>query len=131
MTHGIAIKPGKPTILAYDRRSGPILAGLPGHPAAALLIFEMIVGWLHRQLTCQKEPARIKARVTENVAAAGGKATCLLVELRKGECGIYEAEPVLGKSGLMTVLTRADGYAVIDTNSEGLRQGETVEVTLF
>ena len=131
LTHGIAIKPGKPTILAYDRRSETILAGLPGHPAAALLIFEMIIGWLHRQLTCQKEPARIKARVTENVAAAGGKATCLLVELRKGECGIYEAEPVLGKSGLMTVLTRADGYAVIDTNSEGLRQGETVEVTLF
>lgn len=131
LTHGIAVKPGKPTILAYDSRSETILAGLPGHPAAALLIFEMMIGWLHRRLTDQKEPAKIAARVTENVAAAGGKATCLLVELRKEDGGVYEAEPVLGKSGLMTVLTRADGYAVIDTNSEGLRQGELIEVTLF
>lgn len=69
--------------------------------------------------------------MTENVAAAGGKATCLLLELREGSDGIYEAEPILGKSGLMTTLTRADGYAVIDTNSEGLKQGEPVAVVLF
>ena len=130
-THGIAIKPGKPTIMAYDSRSGTILAGLPGHPAAALLLFEIMIGWLYRQLTCQKEPVKIPAKITENVAAAGGKATCLLLSLRSREDGTYEAEPVLGKSGLMTTLTKADGYAVIDTNSEGLQQGEIIDVVLF
>lgn len=130
-THGIAIKPGKPTILAYDGASGTVLAGLPGHPAAAVMIFELLIGWLYRQLTDQREPRAITARVTENVAAAGGKATCLLLELRLESDGAYEAEPILGKSGLMTTLTRADGYAVIDTNSEGLKQGETVSVVLF
>lgn len=130
-THGIAIKPGKPTILAYDGGSGTVLAGLPGHPAAAVMIFELLIGWLYRRLTGMKEPKRTVARMTENVAAAGGKATCLLLELREGSDGIYEAEPILGKSGLMTTLTRADGYAVIDTNSEGLKQGEPVAVVLF
>ncbi|MFR4798258.1 MAG: hypothetical protein ACLT9U_05410 [Lentihominibacter sp.] len=44
---------------------------------------------------------------------------------------MYDAIPVRGKSGLMTVLTRADGYTLTDTNSEGLKQGEFVEITLF
>ena len=71
------------------------------------------------------------ARVTENVPSAGGRATCLLVSLEQKQDGIYMAEPVLGKSGLMTTLTRADGYTVIGTNDEGLQEGQLVEVTLF
>lgn len=130
-THGIAVKPGKPTILAYDGKSGTILAGLPGHPVAALLIFELFIAWLYRQLTCQKEPKKTIARITENVPSAGGKATCMPLELTEGSDGVYDAIPVLGKSGLMTVLTRADGYTLTDTNSEGLKQGEFVEITLF
>ena len=130
-THGIALKPGKPTILAYDDRSETVMIGLPGHPAAAMLVFELMIIWLYRQLTGQPEPVTTIARVTENVPSAGGRATCLLVSLEQKQDGIYMAEPVLGKSGLMTTLTRADGYTVIGTNDEGLQEGQLVEVTLF
>ena len=139
LTHGIALKPGKPTILAYDEKSATVLAGLPGHPAAALIVFELIIGWLYRQLAGIKEPCRVPARITENVAAAGGKTTCLLVELvedqeeagiRENGC-IYSARPLFGKSGLMTTLARADGYTLIDTDDEGLKEDQIVQVTLF
>lgn len=139
LTHGIALKPGKPTILAYDEKSSTVLAGLPGHPAAALMVFELIIGWLYRQLAGIKKPCRVPARITENVAAAGGKTTCLLVELveDKKEAGIrengciYSARPLFGKSGLMTTLARADGYTLIDTDDEGLKEDQIVQVTLF
>ena len=124
-------KAGKPTILAFDRESETILGGLPGHPAAALLIFELFIGWLYRELTFQKEPEKIKAEISENVPSAGGKATCIFVELVRREGRSCEARPILGKSGLITLLTKADGYTVTDANSEGVNEGDTVEVTLF
>lgn len=130
-THGIAIRPGKPTILGYDEKTETILVGLPGHPAAAMLVFELMVIWLYRQLTGQKEAPKTLARISENVAGGAGRTTCLLLELTEGEDGIYTAEPVLGKSGLMTTLTRADGYTLVHGDTEGLKEGELIQVTLF
>lgn len=130
-THGVALKPGKPTILGFDQETGTILVGLPGHPAAAMMVFELFVIWLYRQLTGQKEPAKTLARITENVAAGAGRTTCLMLELAEGDDGIYRAVPVLGKSGLMTTLTRADGYTLIHGDTEGLKEGELIQVTLF
>lgn len=130
-THGIALKPGKPTILGYDDATETILVGLPGHPAAAMMVFELMVIWLYRQLTGQKEPPKTLARITENVAAGAGRTTCLLLQLVDGDDGIYSAVPVLGKSGLMTTLTRADGYTLIHGDTEGLKEGELIQVTLF
>ena len=129
-THGIALKPGKPTILGYDKNTETILTGLPGHPAAALMVFELLIGWLYRQLTGQKEPLTVPAVITENVAAAGGRTTCQLVELIKAGCE-YKAVPIFGKSGLMTTLTKADGYVMIDADIEGLKEGQQVSVVLF
>lgn len=134
-THGIALKPGKPTILGYDEKTETVLVGLPGHPAAALMVFELMIGWLYKKLTGQKEPVQVIAEITENVAAAGGKTTCLLVELYEnedeGSAGVYKAVPIFGKSGLITTLTRADGYVMIDTNEEGLKENQQVKVVLF
>lgn len=129
-THGIALKPGKPTILGYDEAFETILVGLPGHPAAAMMVFELLLVWLHRQVTDQPEPPGTIASIETNVASAPGRATCLLVELEAGKEG-YTAKPILGKSGLMTTLSRARGYTMIDTNKEGLKAGETVKVVLL
>ena len=130
-THGIALKPGKPTILGFDKATDTILVGLPGHPAAAMLVFELLVIWLYRQLTGQKEAPKTLARISENVAGGAGRTTCLLLELIEGEDGIYNAVPVLGKSGLMTTLTKSDGYTMIHGDKEGLKEGELIQVTLF
>lgn len=129
-THGIALKPGKPTILGYDQQSGTILMGLPGHPAAAMIVFQLMAIWLHRALTHQEPPKDTLAAIESNVASAPGKATCLLVELMDSGDG-YLAKPIFGKSGLMTTLSRAHGYTMIETNKEGLKEGELVKVTLL
>lgn len=129
-THGLALKPGKPTIGGYDTESRTILIGLPGHPVAAMMVFELIGVWIVEELTGKKKRKEIRASMETNVASAPGKATCQLVELIEGEEG-YLARPIFGKSGLITTLTRADGYTMIGVNKEGLKPGEVVKVQLF
>ena len=126
-THGLALKPGKPTIIGYDENSGTLLAGLPGHPVAALLVFEMLIYWLWKEITNQQVDPSVFARITSNLASAPGKMTCQPVKLLRREKEYY-AEPVFGKSGLITTLTKADGYILIDQNKEGLQKDEIVEV---
>lgn len=121
-THGIALKPGKPTILGYDEKTETILAGLPGHPAAALLVFELAIGWLYRKLTGQEEPVAVPARITENVAAAGGKTTCLLVELQRcgdldgaGDAAVRNDAGVRNDVGAQNASVFQDGAGCQDT----------------
>lgn len=129
-THGLALKPGKPTILGYDKRTDTLLCGLPGHPVAALTVFQLLVIWLWKELTGQKGEILTAARMATNLASAPGKTTCLLVRLTEREDG-YWAEPVLGKSGMITTMSQADGYVIVDMNREGLKQGDLVTVCRF
>jgi molybdopterin molybdotransferase len=129
-THGIAVKPGKPTILAVDEISKTLMIGLPGHPVAAMVIFELLVGWLWRRVAGSPEPLTIPATLDINVAGGSGRAMCLLLELSAGVNG-WIATPILGNSGLLSTLTHADGYTMLGLNQEGLNRGETVQVTLF
>lgn len=125
--HGLALKPGKPTILGGDRESQTILAGLPGHPVAAMIVFELMILWLQRNLQGQNMELPIPARMESNVPAAAGRATCQPVKLVQGPDG-YIARPVHGKSGLMRTLTQADGYVMLEVNQEGLKTDEPVLV---
>jgi len=129
-THGLALKPGKPTIGGYDMETETILIGLPGHPVAAMMVFELICVWILEEMTGKKKSKVIYAAMETNVASASGKSTCQPVELLETENG-YMARPIFGKSGLITTLTRADGYTIIDMNKEGLKPGEVVQVQLF
>lgn len=129
-THGLALKPGKPTIFGWDSASRTLLAGLPGHPVSAMMVFDLFLCWLVRQLTGQPEPKSIPARLTANVPASPGKTTCQMVRLRQEGAGCL-AEPVYGKSGLITTLTRADGYLMIERNREGLAEGAPVLIHPF
>lgn len=129
-THGLALKPGKPTILGFDREAETLLAGLPGHPTAALTVFQLLFVWLWRELTGSGHPAAVTASMKSNLPSAPGKTTCVLVRLEE-ENGNCIAEPILGKSGLITTMAEADGYILIDMNREGLKKGETVRVFSF
>ncbi|MCL2609166.1 MAG: molybdopterin molybdotransferase MoeA [Treponema sp.] len=128
--HGLAIKPGKPTILAHDKKSDTILVGLPGHPVSALTVFRVLFSWLSRRLSGLKEPVPVPATIACNTPGSPGRACYQPVSLSYRE-GRYLAEPVFGKSGLITTLTKADGYIVIGLNDEGIEKGETVEVFPF
>lgn len=131
LAHGISISPGKPTILA---RVGPkVLWGLPGHTASAMVVFSIFVkpclNHLEGELCSPIKPS-LKARLTRNLASAQGRDDYIRVALRLGLEG-WEAEPILGKSGLISTLVRSDGLVRIDRFTEGKEKGEWVEVMLF
>ena len=128
--HGIAFKPGKPTILGYDEVTEAILVGLPGHPVAAMIIFELLILWYYRQKTGVEEGVAIPAIFESNLPSAPGRETCQLVQLIDGEEG-YIARPILGKSGLISTLSKSEGYIIIDRNKEGIKAGEEVKVYLL
>jgi molybdopterin molybdotransferase len=129
-THGLALKPGKPTILGFDNPSKTLLVGLPGHPVAAMLVFESLLGWLKRKLSNTPAPHPISAKITCNIASASGRQNCWLTKLKK-ENGEYIAEPIFGKSGLISTLSKADGYFLVERDKEGLEKGQTVLVHLL
>ena len=126
LMHGIAIKPGKPTILG--KTGAKPLVGLPGHPVAAYFITKIFILPLLCRLTGRKqERYTTTARVTESISANHGRAQvhCCRLESRGGELW---ASPIRGKSGLITTLAGADGYFIIDRDCEGLPQGAQVQV---
>ena len=126
LMHGIAIKPGKPTILG--KAGSKPLVGLPGHPVAAYFITKIFILPLLCRLTGRKQESyTTTARVTESISANHGRAQvhCCRRESRDGELW---ASPIRGKSGLITTLAGADGYFIIDRDCEGLPQGAQVQV---
>lgn len=129
-THGLALKPGKPTILAYDKPSETLLCGLPGHPVSAMMVFELLIAWFARAKTGAPEPPAIPARISVNLASSPGKLNCWPVRLAWEEGG-WQAIPVFGKSGLITTLCAADGYLMVPRSREGVLEGEYVQVHLF
>jgi molybdopterin molybdotransferase len=125
--HGLAIKPGKPTLLAECR--GIPVVGLPGNPLSALVVFRLIGGPLVWQLAgCVEPPPEpgTRARLSRDLASAAGRLDVVQVRICDGT-----AEPLFGPSALLSVLTRADGFVVVPEPATGLDAGSDVEVTLY
>lgn len=132
LVHGVKLKPGKPTILAVT--GGKPVVGLPGHPVSAQVVYGLFVAPLLRQL--QGLPAEpefrpaVRARMTKNVASATGRTDCIRVRLRREGDEVW-AEPVHGKSGLISTLVKADGLVTVPSAKEGILAGEWVEVEVL
>jgi molybdopterin molybdotransferase len=125
--HGLAVKPGKPTLLA-DCGGVPII-GLPGNPRSALVIFRLLGIPLVRLVggCCAPPPeATVRARLTRDLPSASGRLD--VVQVRVADGG---ATPVFGLSALLSVLTAADGFLVIPEEATGLDAGSEVEITLY
>ena len=128
--HGISIKPGKPTILALAN-SKPVI-GLPGHPASAMIIFRLFGERILKKLsgqTLEKKPDRVFAKITKNIPSAPGRSDYIRVKLLEKDSEWW-AEPIIGKSGLITTLVKSDGIVEIHSEKEGILQGEYVPVIL-
>ena len=128
LLHGIAIKPGKPTILG--KTGSKPLIGLPGHPVAAYFITKLFVLPLLSQLMGRKQESyTTTAKVTESIGANHGRAQyqCCRLERKDGQLYAY---PIRGKSGLITTLAGADGYFCIDRDCEGLPKFAEIQVTV-
>jgi molybdopterin molybdotransferase len=130
--HGVSISPGKPTILA--RVEDKALWGLPGHVVSAMVVFSQIVKpFIHRLSGLNDESEaklRLTARLSRNLASAQGRVDFVRVRLIPEKDGL-QAEPILGKSGLINTMVKADGLVAIGMNTEGLEKGTRVEVIPF
>jgi molybdopterin molybdotransferase len=125
--HGLAIRPGKPTLLAEC--AGVPVIGLPGNPRSALVVFRLIgMPLVRRAGGCASPPAEpvVRARLARDVASAAGRLDVVQVRLEDGL-----AVPLFGLSALLSILTAADGYVVVPEEATGLGSGTDVDVTLY
>jgi molybdopterin molybdotransferase len=125
--HGLALRPGKPTLLA-DCGGVPVI-GLPGNPRSALVVFRLVGMPIVRQVGgCTDPPPEptVRARLERDLPSAGGRLDVVQVRVAGGE-----AIPLFGSSSLLSILTAADGYVVVPEAATGLAAGSEVEVMLY
>jgi molybdopterin molybdotransferase len=125
--HGIAIKPGKPTLLAEC--AGVPVIGLPGNPRSALVVFRLLGVPLVRLVGgCTAPPPEpaVRARLARDLPSAAGRLDVVQVRVSDGV-----AIPVFGLSALLSVITAADGYVIIPEEATGLDAGTEVDVTIY
>lgn len=126
--HGVAMKPGKPTLLGKVK--GKPVLGLPGHPAAAYFAAQLFVRPLAAMLVGQRtRTVQLPAELTEAVNANHGRAQYTGVRLERSG-GRLLAHPIHTKSGLITSLAGTDGYFCVPRDCEGLSAGSQVSVIL-
>ena len=128
--HGISIRPGKPVIIATV--GGKPVFGLPGNPVSAIICFVVFVRRAIARLSGRGEEmadkfGRIEAILKSNCPADPGRENYIPAQLEEEE-GRVLALPLLGPSGIISILTRADGLIRIPAGVEGLEPGEKVEV---
>lgn len=133
LVHGITLKPGKPVLIGMSDTT-PIF-GLPGHPVSAMVCFDFFVRPAMESLCGQRVPAElpapwVAARLTRNINSAPGRRDVVRVKLMK-ENDIWYAEPILGKSGSISTLSRAHGSFQIDEDSQGVTENTAIKVYLY
>lgn len=131
LAHGIAIKPGKPTILAVA--DGVPVVGLPGNPVSALVVAKLFVAPMIRKMlgAIEDQPTpQIKANLSTNLSSKAGRDDYIPVRLiREGE--EWVAQPIFGRSNLIFTLVRSGGLIHIPSEVTGLVSGAEVIVDLI
>ncbi len=126
LIHGIAISPGKPTIIG---RYGNIpVIGLPGHPASAFIVLVAIIRYLFEGMTgdMDSKMRSVYATLSQNIPSSKGREDYVRVSVCDGI-----ATPLFGKSGLLNTLVKSSGVVRIPAESEGLETGTRVEVIVW
>ncbi|HWJ02284.1 MAG TPA: gephyrin-like molybdotransferase Glp [Verrucomicrobiae bacterium] len=132
LVHGVSVRPGKPVILGVVDNK-PVI-GLPGHPASAMVLADIFLIPLIRAFSGLDFTApykrTVKAVMGRSMASTSGRVDYIRVNLA-GKEGALTAEPILGKSGLITTMVKAEGIVIIPAAKEGVEAGENVDVILF
>ncbi|MDE2867613.1 MAG: molybdopterin molybdotransferase MoeA [Chloroflexota bacterium] len=131
LAHGIAVKPGKPTIVALA--DGKPVFGLPGNPVSAMVVFGLVVEPTIRRLLGAApgdDPPRRRARLARSLASQTGRIDFVPAALHQRD-GEWWATPVLGPSNLIATLVRASGLIRIPLDAGGLPEGAWVDVEPF
>ena len=124
--HGIAVKPGKPTILG--KVGGKPVLGMPGNPTSCLSNAYLLVVPLLRRMGRLPEyvPHSVRVPLSRRIVSTTGRHQFYTVRLVHGA-----AEPAFKGSGDITSMAHADGYIEIPAQTDIVEAGQTVEVKLF
>ena len=131
LVHGLAIRPGKPTVIGLV--NGKPAFGLPGNPVSAMVVFDLVVRpTLYHLSGCANPPQApmVHATLAQDIASTSGREDFVPVRLTEDQ-GKRTAHPVFGKSNLIFTLIRSDGLVHIPLDRGGLYAGEDVPVRLY
>lgn len=126
-SHGLAVKPGKPTILGSIDNC--LLVGLPGHPVSAFTIFQRVFKTAF-QLALGQPINSISAQLDTNVISSQGKETIIYLNIYQAN-NKTRARVIYTKSGLVSTLLEANAYLIVPSNLEGYKKDELVNVILI
>ena len=128
--HGVAIKPGKPTILGIV--AGKPFLGIPGYPVSAALSCELFLLPLLAKMLGRKveERKKINAISARRIVSVPGMDEFVRVKVGKVR-GRYVASPLARGAGAIMSLVRADGYIEIPGSSQGILESSEVTVNLL
>jgi len=127
--HGLALRPGKPTIAGVTQ--GKVIFGLPGHPASAMIVFDNLI----RPLLDDTTQGRLniplpEGILTQNIYSGSGREEFLHVRITPKDSD-YLLEPLRGKSGLISTIVEADGLIHVSLDNEGLEAGKRIKVKML
>ena len=124
--HGVAIKPGKPTV--FGRIGGAPVLGLSGYPTSCLSNAHLFLVPLLRQTARlpEWEPRRVTLPLARRITSSPGRVQFYMVRIMNGE-----AEPAFKASGEITSMANADGYVTVPASTEAIEAGTDVVVTLY
>jgi len=136
LVHGLALRPGKPT-MAGAIGDTPVI-GLPGHPTSALVAYEVFARPLLERLSgesgraCDGASGRfpVRAIVSRSISSKPGREEYIRCALRRADSVVW-ADPVLGKSGLISTMVKANSFIHVPLDRDGYGAGEAVDVYLF
>ncbi|WXG43200.1 MAG: gephyrin-like molybdotransferase Glp [Promethearchaeati archaeon SRVP18_Atabeyarchaeia-1] len=131
LVHGIAIKPGKPTILASIKDK--LLITLPGYPTSALVVYYVLVDPTIRKMAHEAPYAyqRVKAHTSTRFYSEIGRKEFKPCRITKTDAEGIHVEPSVTGSEAIKTLIDADGFIIIDEETEFVNEGQEVEFYVF
>ncbi len=128
LMHGLAHKPGKPSIIGSVEDK--LIFGLPGNPVSAMIIFELLVKRAINNIlrSTKKLITPTQAILTTDIPSINGREEHVPVKLYNSQSGKLMAEPVFGKSNLIYTLIKSDGIVIVPINKSGIYSGDLVDV---
>jgi len=137
VVHGVAMRPGRPTIIGVV--DGVLIIGIPGNPVSAMVACEVfarpavetLLGVVPARVAGLVSDAAAYGALTERAPSQAGRQDYIRVALARSDDGALTVTPVPGGSGVIRSMVDADGLLVVPPERESFAQGETVEVRLF
>jgi molybdopterin molybdotransferase len=126
LIHGLALKPGKPTIIA--KCNNKMIFGMPGHPLSCAVVYKTLVKYyLDYIMNYREEEYPVLCELTNGYKKTKGREEYIPVVIEEKE-GEFYATPIVGRSGIITTFSKAYGYFKTRKEQDNVLKGDRVLV---